>query len=144
MNEKHAREARIINRIVGKLVLRTYPEDGTTHNVRKLGPYKLARNVKAMWESLPHAVRGTTAKVWRGHVAAGLIAKGVELAGQRTKRRRARTNDQAEGIVIDARQAFRQMSRSKRNVVKRISNRIAHGMDPGERLPPELFQALKS
>lgn len=81
MNEKHAREARIVNRVVGRLVKKSQiPLDGAGRVMIGDGKHhKLPRAVKRMWEGMTHRKRARTSLYWRSGVAASLKARGIEL-----------------------------------------------------------------
>lgn len=105
MNEKHAREARIVNRVVGGLGKRGSGK-----------PHKLPRAVKANFEGKSHRERGALSATWRGLVAKKLEAAGIELNGARKIRLKEGRD------VIDLRQWFRQQPRGKRNNIRRVFN----------------------
>lgn len=186
MNQKHAREARIVNRTIGNMTKRdrmleeaseVLPADfneadvtrRTTKRIyfRKIvvttvdgadvetevidsiprvlkvdrpqdrpgaTPVRLSRNVKTAHERRPHDERGPITRRWRGVAAQAIAARGEVLNSERARIVRNASE------TIDMRQAFRQMSRSKRNQVRRVMNRANHGQPATEQLPPELFR----
>ena len=186
MNQKHAREARIVNRVLGSMTKRDHalevvtevlPADfneadvvrRTTKRIyfRKIvvstvdghdvetevidsiprvlhvsrpqdvpgaTPVKLSRSVKNAHESRSHRKRKPITRRWRGVAADAITTRGEVLNSDRAKAVKAASD------VIDARQAFRRLSRSKRNMVRRIANRANNGQVATEMLPPELFR----
>lgn len=88
MNQKHAREARIVNRTVGNLVKKgELPVDVATGiTIIGSGPgksHKLPRRVKSGFDKLSHRTKGRLTQFWRGMVAKSLMARGVTPKGNR-------------------------------------------------------------
>jgi hypothetical protein len=84
MNEKHAREARTINRAAGTLVKKgtmlTVEREGA--QVQVPGRYKLPRAVKRAFDLKTHRAKGKFTKLWRSGVAHSLKTKGVLPKGE--------------------------------------------------------------
>lgn len=122
MNEKHAREARIVNRLVGTLVkkgdLPVNPETGATLLGRERGKHhKLPRAVKRSFDRLTHKQKARRTIYWRSGVAASLKSHGVVPKGEA-----ARPSKPA-----------RVASRSQRRLAERQLNAIIFsGLVPGD------------
>lgn len=116
MNEKHAREARIINRMLGNLKKpNELPFDEKT-GVR-IGRSKLSKVVKNSFDAQSHRKRGKLTRSWRRGVVKYLKDRGITLNAVRQTRRLL------ERDVVDGRQWFRSQPRSVRNAIRREYNR---------------------
>lgn len=90
VNEKHAREARILNRLAGKLKKRgdlPVDEKGFTVVGPMVGYHKLPRDVKRMFAGKTHREKRKLTYYWRGAVAHSLTKHGVTPKGNIPKKK---------------------------------------------------------
>ena len=89
MNQKHAREARIVNRIVGTLGKRRdlgiNPDTGVSFIPLGGKGHKLPREVKRAHEARNHRERGKITRFWRSKCATYLVMRGIVPKGRNTK-----------------------------------------------------------
>lgn len=115
MNQKHAREARIINRVAGTLVKKEERPVDDRGVVWGSARHKLPRAVKRMFERKNHREKGRVTRFWRGGVAHSLKARGITPKGDAKPRKKAPQTP----------------SRSVRNNDRRILNKFVNDLRAG-------------
>lgn len=114
MNEKHAREARIMNRVAGFMVKKgveaTFKHPQTGQLVQK--PHKLPRQVKRNWDQYGYRQRAKLSIHWRSGVAFNIKLSGGTPKGDLPK------------LPKTERQQWREMSRSRRKAEHKANAKL--------------------